>query len=164
MGSSATCRPFFDAVPLLKRDLQGTCDGLKVDSSGNVLRPRPVGSRCFHPMANFWGPFFSALPPIALGVTTAAPCISRRMTWFAESRPPRMEHLSAFPELFSRSLIQTADSTMQVRQRPRYHNFLEGAMELGEWLAGFSTGLNVHRLTQIPADGLLAAKICAICG
>lgn len=36
-------RLFFDAVPLLKRGLQGTCDGLKVDTRGNVFTTAPGG-------------------------------------------------------------------------------------------------------------------------
>jgi gluconolactonase len=36
-------RLFFDAVPLLKRGLQGTCDGLKVDTRGNVFATAPGG-------------------------------------------------------------------------------------------------------------------------
>ncbi len=34
---------FFDAIPLLKRGLKGTCDGLKVDVYGNVFTTAPGG-------------------------------------------------------------------------------------------------------------------------
>ena len=40
LGSS---RLFFDAIPLLKRGLKGTCDGLKVDVYGNVFTTAPGG-------------------------------------------------------------------------------------------------------------------------
>jgi gluconolactonase len=42
-GSLGDGRLFFDAVPLLKRGLQGTCDGLKVDARGNVFATAPGG-------------------------------------------------------------------------------------------------------------------------
>ena len=40
LGSS---RLFFDAIPLLKRGLKGTCDGLKVDTHGNIFTTAPGG-------------------------------------------------------------------------------------------------------------------------
>ncbi|MGB7838728.1 MAG: SMP-30/gluconolactonase/LRE family protein [Terrimicrobiaceae bacterium] len=40
LGSS---RLFFDAIPLLKRGLKGTCDGLKADVYGNVFTTAPGG-------------------------------------------------------------------------------------------------------------------------
>jgi gluconolactonase len=42
-GLLGASRLFFDAVPLLKRGLKGTCDGLKVDVHGNVFTTVPGG-------------------------------------------------------------------------------------------------------------------------
>ena len=94
-------RPFFDALPLLSVACREPATDSRWTLRATSLRARLVESLCFHPMANFWGPFFSALLPIAPGVMTAAPCISRRMTWFAESRPQRTAHRSAFPDVLN---------------------------------------------------------------
>jgi gluconolactonase len=42
-GLLSSSRLFFDAVPLLKRGLKGTCDGLKVDNRGDVFTTAPGG-------------------------------------------------------------------------------------------------------------------------
>jgi gluconolactonase len=42
-------RLFFDAVPLLQRGLEGTCDGLKVDSRGNIFTSAPGGVAVLSP-------------------------------------------------------------------------------------------------------------------
>ena len=54
-GLLGDCRLFFDAVPLLKRDLQGTCDGLKVDSRGNVFATAPGGIAVLSPDGKLLG-------------------------------------------------------------------------------------------------------------
>jgi gluconolactonase len=48
-------RPFFDALPLLKRGLQGTCDGLKVDARGNVFATAPGGIAVLAPDGKLLG-------------------------------------------------------------------------------------------------------------
>ena len=48
-------RPFFDALPLLKRGLQGTCDGLKVDTRGNVFATAPGGVAVLAPDGKLLG-------------------------------------------------------------------------------------------------------------
>ena len=42
-GSVANGRTFFDAKPLRDQDRRGTCDGLKVDTQGNVWATGPGG-------------------------------------------------------------------------------------------------------------------------
>jgi gluconolactonase len=42
-GLLGASRLLFDAVPLLKRGLHGTCDGLKVDVRGNIFTTAPGG-------------------------------------------------------------------------------------------------------------------------
>jgi gluconolactonase len=56
-------RLFFDAVPLLRRGFQGTCDGLKVDVQGNVFATAPGGVAVLSPDGNHLG-------TILLGVTS----------------------------------------------------------------------------------------------
>ena len=48
-GSLGAGRLFFDAVPLLRRSLPGTCDGLKVDTRGNVFTTAPGGVAVLSP-------------------------------------------------------------------------------------------------------------------
>ena len=48
-------RPFFDALPLLERGLQGTCDGLKVDTQGNVFASVPGGIAVLSPDGKLLG-------------------------------------------------------------------------------------------------------------
>ena len=48
-------RLFFDAVPLLKQGLQGTCDGLKVDARGNVFTTAPGGIAVLSPDGKLLG-------------------------------------------------------------------------------------------------------------
>ena len=48
-------RLFFDAVPLLKRGLPGTCDGLKVDTRGNVFTTAPGGVAVLSPKGKHLG-------------------------------------------------------------------------------------------------------------
>ena len=47
--------PFFDAVPLLKRGLAGTCDGLKVDVRGNIFTTAPGGVAVLSPEGHHLG-------------------------------------------------------------------------------------------------------------
>ena len=42
-GLLGASRLLFDAMPLLKRGLKGTCDGLKVDAHGNIFTTAPGG-------------------------------------------------------------------------------------------------------------------------
>jgi gluconolactonase len=56
-------RLFFDAVPLLKRGFQGTCDGLKVDIQGNIFATVPGGVVVLSPDGKQLG-------TILLGVTS----------------------------------------------------------------------------------------------
>lgn len=62
-GLLGESRLFFDAVPLLKRGLQGTCDGLKVDVLGNVFATSPGGVTVLSPEGGHLG-------MILLGVTS----------------------------------------------------------------------------------------------
>ncbi len=48
-------RLFFDAIPLVKRDLPGTCDGLKVDIRGNVFTTVPGGIAVLSSEGNLLG-------------------------------------------------------------------------------------------------------------
>ena len=54
-GLLGTGRLFFDAVPLVKRGLQGTCDGLKVDIRGNVFTTAPGGLAVLSPEGKLLG-------------------------------------------------------------------------------------------------------------
>ena len=56
-------RLFFDAVPLLKRGFEGTCDGLKVDVEGNVFATVPGGVAALSPDGRHLG-------TILLGLTS----------------------------------------------------------------------------------------------
>jgi gluconolactonase len=56
-------RLFFDAVPLLKRGFEGTCDGLKVDVEGNVFATVPGGVAVLSPDGRHLG-------TILLGLTS----------------------------------------------------------------------------------------------
>jgi gluconolactonase len=48
-------RLFFDAVPLLRRGLPGTCDGLKVDVRGNIFTTAPGGVAVLSPAGEHLG-------------------------------------------------------------------------------------------------------------
>ena len=80
-------RLFFDAVPLLKHGLQGTCDGLKVDTQGNIFATAPGGIVVLAADGKHLGNDSSWCGlQLRLGRRRRAHCISRRMTWFAVSK------------------------------------------------------------------------------
>jgi gluconolactonase len=54
-GLLGNSRLFFDALPLLKRGLEGTCDGLKVDIRGNVFATAPGGIAVLSPDGDLLG-------------------------------------------------------------------------------------------------------------
>ena len=49
----------FDAVPLLRRGFQGTCDGFKIDIHGNIFTTVPGGVAVLSPQGKRLGASFS---------------------------------------------------------------------------------------------------------
>jgi gluconolactonase len=62
-GLLGASRLFFDAIPLLKRGLSGSCDGLKVDIHGNIFATAPGGIAVLSPQGKHLG-------MILIGVTS----------------------------------------------------------------------------------------------
>ena len=62
-GLSGSGRLFFDAVPLLRRGFQGTCDGFKIDIHGNIFTTVPGGVAVLSPQGKHLG-------TVLLGVTS----------------------------------------------------------------------------------------------